>query len=110
MLSHNPGVSLSEVAEHIGLSRPAMSILVDGLVHRKLVARETDADDRRRLTLSVTRPGQNLYATARLNTQRRLAARLAALDPAEREALVTTLGQLRGLFVPRAEAAGEVKE
>jgi DNA-binding MarR family transcriptional regulator len=99
-LNRQPGASLSAVADHIGLTRPAMSILVDGLVNRNLVARDTDPGDRRRLTLSLTRQGQSLYTAARGRTQARLAARLAALSPAERQALVATLEQLRGLFVP----------
>jgi DNA-binding MarR family transcriptional regulator len=99
-LNRVPGSSLSAVADHIGLTRPAMSILVDGLVNHKLVTRETDPGDRRRLTLSLTRAGQNLYTAARQRTQARLAARLAALSGAERQALAAALEQLRGLFVP----------
>ncbi len=104
-LNRRTGASLSEVAEHIGLTRPAMSVLIDGLVHRKLVSRQTDAADRRRLTLAVTRRGEELYTAAREHTQARLAARLAALSPAERQALAAALEQLRGLFTPQAEAA-----
>ena len=99
-LNRNAGGSLSEVADHIGLTRPAMSVLVDGLVNRKLVTRETDPSDRRRLNLTLTRAGQSLYGAARQHTQARLAARLQTLSPAERGALVGTLEQLRGLFLP----------
>src|SRR5258708_2116005 len=105
-LNRNAGGSLSEVADHIGLTRPAMSVLIDGLVTRTLVPRQTDPDDRRRLTLTLTRAGQNLYSAARQHTQARLAARLQTLSPAERGALVDSLEQLRGLFVPE-EAGGE---
>jgi DNA-binding MarR family transcriptional regulator len=99
-LSSHAGGSLSEVAEHIGLTRPAMSVLVDGLVNQKLVTRQTAAADRRRLTLSLTRAGQALYAAARQHSQAQLAARLETLAPEERAALLTTLEQLRRLFVP----------
>src|SRR5690349_21174241 len=54
-VNNHPGASLSEVADHIGLTRPAMSVLVDGLVNRRLMLRETDRSDRRRLTLALTR-------------------------------------------------------
>jgi DNA-binding MarR family transcriptional regulator len=109
-VNRHAGTSLSEVADHIGLTRPAMSILVDGLVNRRLVTRQTDPDDRRRLTLSLTRQGQGLYAAARQETQARLAARLATLPAAERQALVSTLELLRRLFVPQEEAAGRAEE
>jgi DNA-binding MarR family transcriptional regulator len=113
-LNWRAGASLSEVAENIGLTRPAMSLLVDGLVNRKLVKRETDTGDRRRLILELTPRGQSLYAAARQYTQARLAGRLAALSPAEREALAAALEQLRALFAPQGqaeeEAAVKVKE
>jgi DNA-binding MarR family transcriptional regulator len=108
-LNRNAGGSLSEVADHIGLTRPAMSVLVDGLVNRRLVTRETDPGDRRRLTLTLTRAGQSLYSAARQHTQARLAARLQTLSPDERAALVASLEQLRGLFRPE-EAAVPAKE
>ncbi|HUO41689.1 MAG TPA: helix-turn-helix domain-containing protein, partial [Methylomirabilota bacterium] len=52
---NNDGASLSDVAEHIGLSLSAMSTLVDGLVSAGLMAREENREDRRRMTLSLTR-------------------------------------------------------
>jgi DNA-binding MarR family transcriptional regulator len=103
-LNRSAGGSLSEVADHIGLTRPAMSVLIDGLVNRKLVTRETDQDDRRRLMLTLTRAGQSLYNAAREHTQAALAARLQALDPAERQALIGSLEHLRGLFMPEETA------
>jgi len=109
-VNRNSGASLSEVADHIGLTRPAMSVLIDGLVNRKLVTRETDPGDRRRLTLTLTRAGQSLYAAARQHTQARLAARLQALPAAERAALVASLEQLRGLFLPVEAAVLAAKE
>ena len=109
-VNRNPGASLSAVADHIGLTRPAMSILVDGLVNRKLVARETDPADRRRLTLNLTRQGQNRYASARQHTQAQLATRLAALSLVERETLAAALHQLRSLFVDEVAAVGQAKE
>ena len=102
-LSQHAGGSLSEVAEHIGLTRPAMSVLIEGLVNRKLVTRQTDPADRRRLTLTVTPAGHSLYAAARQHSQAQLAAQLETLAPGERAALLTTLEQLRRLFLP-AEA------
>jgi len=105
-LNRKPGESLSAVADHIGLTRPAMSILVDGLVNRKLVVRETDPGDRRRLTLSLTRQGASLYTAARQRTQERLSTRLEGLTPEERQTLAVTLHQLRGLFIAEEAPAG----
>src|SRR3954453_17423430 len=51
------GRSLSDAADFIGLSLPAMSRLVDGLVDNGLMERRPCEDDRRHVRLSVTRPG-----------------------------------------------------
>jgi DNA-binding MarR family transcriptional regulator len=42
------GSSLSEVADHIGLTLPAMSRLIDGLVELQLMRRQSQSADRRR--------------------------------------------------------------
>src|SRR5512136_3296462 len=57
-IDHNADASLSDVAEHIGLTLPSMSKIVDGLVTRKLVTRQTHPTDRRRMTLTLTTRGQ----------------------------------------------------
>src|SRR6266536_982420 len=57
-LTTNEGASLSSLADHIGLTLPSASKLVDGLVERKLVQRKTCPDDRRRMTLLLTGSGR----------------------------------------------------
>lgn len=66
-LSRNKGASLSEVAEHIGLTLPSMSTLVDGLVTRNFAVRRTHPHDRRRVTLELTNSGQMILRSARCN-------------------------------------------
>ncbi|HXG36316.1 MAG TPA: MarR family winged helix-turn-helix transcriptional regulator, partial [Dehalococcoidia bacterium] len=63
-LSRNQGASLSDVAAHIGLTLPSTSKLVDGLVERNMVVRETSLLDRRCLTLSLTPNGRRALASA----------------------------------------------
>src|SRR5947209_5101005 len=57
-VSSAAGPSLSAVADFIGLSLPAMSRLVDGLVEGRLMTRRPCADDRRHVRLSITPAGQ----------------------------------------------------
>lgn len=106
-LSRQAGASLSEAAEHIGLTRPAMSILVDGLVTRKLVARQPAPQDRRRVTLTLTGRGQSLLATAGHEAQAQLANRLAVLPEADRTLIVEAMHKLRPLFAPGRAAEAE---
>jgi DNA-binding MarR family transcriptional regulator len=90
------------MAEHIGLSLPSMSKMVDGLVSRGLVAREPSASDRRRLSLGLTPQGQRMLERARQGTQDALALRLDQLTPQQRQALLRDLGRLGQAFAAPA--------
>ncbi len=98
MLNRHQGASLSEVAEHMGLTLPSISKMVDGLVVRDLLTRGTDPGDRRRLTLSLTPAGHSSMQTAYAATQAYLAGRLAALAAPDREALIQAMATLVEIF------------
>jgi DNA-binding MarR family transcriptional regulator len=97
-LDGQPGSSLSAVAEHVGLALPSMSTLVEGLVERKLVVRNTAPTDRRRVRLHLTGLGESVVAEAHAATQARLAERLAGLAPSDRADVVQALECLRLIF------------
>ncbi len=94
-LSTNQGASLSAAAEHIGLRLPSMSALIDGLVTRGLVVRQTSPVDRRRVTLSLTRSGRTALDEARRNTLARLEERLRALPESELATVAKAMCALR---------------
>lgn len=95
-----PGASLSDVADHVGITLPSMSKLVEKLVARGLVTRQDDPGDRRRVTLALTEPGRAELQAAREATQARLAQRLAALSPEQRAVVVEAMRALRSVFAP----------
>jgi DNA-binding MarR family transcriptional regulator len=94
-LSRHKGASLSQVAEHIGLTLPSMSTLIDGLVARNYAVRRTDSSDRRRMTLTLTERGQKNLQSAREATQAHLAERLSYLQETERKAIIVAMQILR---------------
>lgn len=94
----NEGVSLSQVAEYVGLTLPSTSTLVDGLVKRGLLTRETHPTDRRRLTLTMTSSGRQMWLAARRNTQNYLAEQLAKVPEADRAAITQAMGLLKQVF------------
>ena len=96
--------SLSDVAEHIGLTLPSMSKIVDGLVSRKLVTRQTAPEDRRRMTLALTARGQTALQSTRAATRACLAEDLMALSDRQRETIAQALEILRPVFTPLGEA------
>ncbi len=104
-LNRTEGASLSAVADRVGLSLPAMSRLVDGLVDRNLVRREESETDRRFVVLRLTAEGRNLVHTARAATQTHLAEALDGLTPTQRTQVMHAMQLLRPLFLPHEPTA-----
>ena len=108
-LHRNEGVSLSEVAEHIGLKLPSMSKTVDALVARKLVIRRALPHDRRYVSLRLSAHGLAELRRTRRITEARLAEALAALQPEQQAKVVEGLkvfGQLLALQMAPANKEG----
>jgi DNA-binding MarR family transcriptional regulator len=95
----NPDSSLSYLAEHLGLTLPSVSKLVDGLVKQKLVTRKESTTDRRRLTLMLTQVGASIVDSARAGAQEDLAQKLSSLSIDELESISQALQLLRPIFV-----------
>lgn len=101
-ISRKPGSSLSAVAEHIGLTLPTMSVLVEGLVQRGLVQRVPDLRDRRRVLLTLTPEGQALQERALQGAAASLEVLLAPLAVLDREAIMCAMHVLRTVFMEPA--------
>jgi DNA-binding MarR family transcriptional regulator len=98
-LNSHAEVSLSEVAEHIGLSLPTMSKLVDGLLGRGLLTRVEDPSDRRRVLLCLTEEGRAMLGGALAATQSYLAGLLGELLPDQQATVVEAMAALRSAFM-----------
>ena len=86
-LRHSPGKSLADVAEHLGITPPSTSKLVDGLVTRGLVDRQDLPVDRRRIVLLLTPAGAELAEDSLRATQAAYLARFSIL-PKETLAII----------------------
>lgn len=106
-VARNPATSLSDVAEHLGMTLPAASKLVDQLLEQQLITRATAVDDRRRAELTLTARGEAARHLATAAAQARLAGRLSSLSSAELEACMHTLQILRACVVPTSEGQEE---
>lgn len=82
LLGRRPGASLSEVAEHLGVTKATASVTVARLVGRGLVDRRTDPEERRRIALTLTGSGAGHLELARQSTVETVARALSRL-PAE---------------------------
>ena len=97
---HGEERSLSAMAEHIGLSLPAASRMVDLLVRRGLLRRETQPGDRRRIALSLTRRGDGAFRAAFAATRLGLGRALRRLPPRELEEISKAMRILSRVFAP----------
>ena len=109
-IDRNVDASLSDVAEHIGLTLPSLSKIVDGLVARKFVTRQTHRADRRRMTLALTARGQTALRTTREATRACLAEDLAALTDRERETVAQAMEILRPVFTLQGETPKSMRK
>ena len=97
-VEYSPGASLSHVAEQLGVALPSASHLVEGLVRRGLLARRTDAADRRQISLDLTAKGERALQRAFDVTRAELTHRLAPLNHSQRAAVVDAMRLLRPLL------------
>jgi DNA-binding MarR family transcriptional regulator len=82
-VSHTDNPSLSEMAEHLGLSLPAASRMVGLLVKRGLIGRQVRPDNRRSVSLSLTPQGRSTFRKALQATQRAMAQQFETLSGKE---------------------------
>ncbi len=106
-LRRTPGKSLAELAEHLGITPPSTSALVDGLVGRGLIDRRESPVDRRRVVLALTPSGAELAEASFRATQAAYTARFAQLSPETLAIITQAMQALRPIFCEQAESAAD---
>jgi MarR family transcriptional regulator for hemolysin len=97
-LRRTPGKSLADLAEHLGITPPSTSKLVDGLVKRGLVSRQDFPADRRKIVLSLTQAGADLAEASLRLSQVAYLERFAALPKETLEIIKQAMEALRPIF------------
>ncbi|HTX22107.1 MAG TPA: MarR family transcriptional regulator [Candidatus Aquilonibacter sp.] len=90
--------SLSAVAEHLGLSLPAMSRLINGLVDHRLAQRQTVSTNRRQVALTLTVRGQAALEKARKEVRSQLADSIRFLPGSEQKTIQRAMQMLHKVF------------
>jgi DNA-binding MarR family transcriptional regulator len=80
-------LTLSELAEAEGVSRPSMTVLAASLLEQDLVARELDSSDGRLVRVRITETGQRVLKRSRTRRTAYLAKRLQSLTAEELQTL-----------------------
>lgn len=98
LLRRCPASSLSNVADHLGVTLPTASVMMERLVRRGLVDRAEDPDERRRVVLTLTDSGkEHLQATFEAN-RRAVAETLAHMSPSELKKITEGARLLKSAF------------
>lgn len=97
-VGRNEGAMLVDVAAFLGLTAPAASKLVDGLVAAGLVAREAGVSDRRCVALKLKAGGRRIYRRAVESAEQYLAEHLADLNPEARGEVLRAMKAMRSIF------------
>ncbi|BAY34884.1 MarR family transcriptional regulator [Tolypothrix tenuis PCC 7101] len=97
-LNRNPGASLSEVAEHLGVTCATASTTIERLVQRDLVQRTDHPQERRRIVLNLTESGKFLLLQSQATTRAHIADILDGLTPEQISQIEAGLTLLKNVF------------
>lgn len=96
-LRRHPEASLSDVAEHLALTPPTVSRMIQKLVDQGIIVRRTPSD-RRRVCLSLSAEGVAALNRAREETRQQLTENLRTLSQEELSTLSAALDLLGRVF------------
>ena len=99
-IGRNEGAMLSDVANFLGLSLPAASKLVDGLVAAKFAIRRQDTTDRRKVSLTLSSSGKAKHKAILTQARAFLSHKVEHLGEPQRTEIVAAMHTLRTIFQP----------
>jgi DNA-binding MarR family transcriptional regulator len=91
---------LNDLAARMGTSAPTASRAVEFLDEHGLVARATDADDRRAVRIELTAPGHDLVEERKARASVAFEPAVAALPAADRKKLLELLARMTDAIAP----------
>lgn len=97
-INRNPGASLSEVAEHLGVTCATASTTIERLVQRNLLQRTDNPTERRRVVLNLTQEGKLLLKQSQEKTRVHIADILEGLTPEQVSHIEEGLTLLKNVF------------
>ena len=104
-IAEHPEASINDVAALTCTHQSSVSVVIQRLVRKGLVARLAAPDDRRRQRLAVTARGRSALGRAPVAAQEHLIAALAALPTRDRRALGRILARVARTVAPADIAA-----
>ena len=99
LLYRQPGISLSAVAEHLGVTKATASAMIERLVQRGLIDRATHPQERRQMMLKLTVEGSEHFHLSREQTHAEITKRLKNLSEEQLITISLGLNILKKVFV-----------
>jgi DNA-binding MarR family transcriptional regulator len=100
LIAEQPSVSINQLAALTFTHQSSVSVVVQRLVARRMVAKVAAPDDRRRHCLVATAKGRAAVKRAPKAVQQQLIAAIAALPAGERRTLVRALDRVARRVAP----------
>ena len=97
-IDREPGITPSEIADYLSVSRPTASIILDRLEGDGLLQRTVNPADRRQFLMSLTSAGQVLVERIDGQRRHRLCEALERLSPEQLEALALGMDALESVL------------
>jgi DNA-binding MarR family transcriptional regulator len=98
LLDRHGNSPLTDLAEHLGLSVPSASRMIQGLVVKGFVVREPGESDRRQISLTLSERGRAVMKNAQRKTEAQLADVLTRLSADQRGEVAHAADLLREAF------------
>jgi DNA-binding MarR family transcriptional regulator len=96
-LSRGNGQLMGEIADFLGVSRPATTGLIDRLIGQELVRREDIPDDRRTVKINITAKGRQIVQSIWDQKRRTLVKVFSQLSAKDREEYIRIFEQVVGI-------------
>ena len=96
LVASNPEINQKQIGQALGMSAPALAVMVDRLAERGWVERVRSAQDRRAMHLHLTAAGQDLVRRAERIAATMEDSALQVLSAAERALLIELLLKVAG--------------
>ncbi|BAZ53434.1 MarR family transcriptional regulator [Nostoc sp. NIES-4103] len=97
-LNRNPGASLSDLADHLGVTSATASATIERLVQRSLVERYHHPQERRRIVLNLTDEGKYHLQQSQAHTRAQIAELLKGMTDEELSHIEESLVLLKNVF------------
>jgi DNA-binding MarR family transcriptional regulator len=97
-VDRTPGSSLSDLAEHLNVTHPTASLIVNRLVHQGLLRRAEHPDERRRCALTLTPAGAQRLKIVRAAACAVVAGVLSGGSAGDIKAISQGLDRLKAAF------------